>query len=649
MATGPENHSTSGDLVGQEWHFTDNPPRLSEDIAFLAKFGWSIHTLLEVERRARKLNLPAATVLIRSGTLSQNTYYRQMARELGVSFVQQSPLDPTPISNLPGPEELQYLARVQITNIHHSTGGANFGGREYHLAPDANLLQLLRKHLARSTQVARSIKVTSHRSNLNNLIKRSSAELLKNAAESLHQRLPQFSAKHVVTVLQAVCILLLIQGIAGLWFTFGTVVTIVLHLFAMALYLGRAAMRFSAWKGCVGTDAPPALTPIPDENLTSYSILVALYDEENQVDGLVAALSDIDWPVELLEVKLICEADDDGTLQACQRAINCNRLSHFSIVKVPNGQPRTKPKALNYALPLCCGEFVVVYDAEDRPHPHQLKQAFQAFRNGPPNLSCLQAPLVIDNHHEHWLPRLFAIEYSVLFDGLLPALARMKLPLPLGGSSNHFERRTLVNIGAWDPYNVTEDADLGLRLARAGCSTGVLSCPTYESAPIDLDVWMRQRTRWFKGWYQTFLVHTRHLWRLKNDLDPVGFLAFQLMTFGLALSALAYPFLGFNIAAIALDLAKDQVPVWKKYLLGLDIACIAIGFGVYTLLASRTLALRKMAGLCSSLWLLPIYWMLMSAAAWRALWQLFTCPHKWEKTPHLPRQSANRENQRNGW
>ncbi|MEP5179137.1 MAG: glycosyltransferase [Rhizobiaceae bacterium] len=630
----------------------DIPPRLSDDIAFLTKNGFDFQTLQQVERRARKLNLSAATVLIRSGFLTQTTYYRCMAHELGVGFVQQPPLNPTPISELPEPEELQDLARVQMTTHHHAEGEVDCGRWEYHLAPDANMLQLLRKHLARSAEIARCIKVTSHQSNLNNLIKRSSVELLRNATESLHQSLPQYSAKRVITKMQAACILLLICAIAGLWLAFGTIVPIVLHLFAMALYLGRAAMRFSAWKGCARADIQPVFTQIADEDLTPYSILVALYEEENQVNGLVAALSDIDWPAEYLEVKLICEADDHATLQACQRAIDSNGLSHFSVVKVPDGQPRTKPRALNYALPLCVGEFVVVYDAEDRPHPQQLKQAYQAFRSGPPNLSCLQAPLVIDNHHQHWLPRLFAIEYSALFDGLLPALARRQLPLPLGGSSNHFERHALVNIGAWDPYNVTEDADLGLRLARAGCITGVLSCPTFETAPIELDVWLRQRTRWFKGWYQTFLVHTRTIWQLKKELNSVGFIAFHLMTFGLALSALAYPFLGFNIAAIALDLLQDQVPLWKKYLLGLDIACILIGFGVYGLLASRTLALRKMSALCSSLWLLPIYWMLMSAAAWRALWQLFSDPHKWEKTPHLPRHSnseSNRRNSRHEW
>jgi cellulose synthase/poly-beta-1,6-N-acetylglucosamine synthase-like glycosyltransferase len=269
-----------------------------------------------------------------------------------------------------------------------------------------------------------------------------------------------------------------------------------------------------------------------------------------------------------------------------------------------------------------------------------LKQAHQAFREGNANLACLQAPLVIDNYSDNWLASMFAIEYSALFDGLLPVLGHQKLPLPLGGSSNHFKRRTLVEIGAWDPYNVTEDADLGLRLARAGCVADVLTCPTYETAPVDLDVWMRQRTRWFKGWYQTFLVHTRQIGKLRQDLGMAGFFSFQLMTVGMTLSALINPFLLFFVVKIAADMGDDNVPTWKLCLLGLDIFCIIIGHGAFIALASRTLALRNMSALRSSFWMLPIYWLLMSAAAWRALWQLFRCPHKWEKTPHLRRQSS---------
>ena len=185
---------------------------------------------------------------------------------------------------------------------------------------------------------------------------------------------------------------------------------------------------------------------------------------------------------------------------------------------VPDRAPHTKPKALNYALQFARGDFVVVYDAEDRPQPDQLRRAWEVFRHAPPELGCLQAQLNIYNPRQSWLTRQFTIEYSALFDAILPALERLRLPVPLGGTSNHFPRATLISVGAWDPYNVTEDADLGIRLARQGYRTGVLGSTTWEEAPPVFGIWIKQRTRWLKGWMQTYLVHTRDLRRLNRDL-----------------------------------------------------------------------------------------------------------------------------------
>ncbi len=172
----------------------------------------------------------------------------------------------------------------------------------------------------------------------------------------------------------------------------------------------------------------------------------------------------------------------------------------FELVIAPAVEPRTKPKALNAALPSARGTFVVVYDAEDRPEPDQLRRALDAFAAGDQQLACAQARLTIDNTADSWLARLFTAEYAGLFDVFLPSLAAWKLPLPLGGSSNHFRTDVLRRIGAWDPYNVTEDADLGMRLARHGYRTTVIASTTYEEAPARLHPWLKQRTRWFKGW-----------------------------------------------------------------------------------------------------------------------------------------------------
>ena len=108
---------------------------------------------------------------------------------------------------------------------------------------------------------------------------------------------------------------------------------------------------------------------------------------------------------------------------------------------VPDGKPRTKPRALNYALQFATGDYLVIYDAEDRPDPDQLRKAAGRFRDAPREVVCLQARLTFDNASENWLSKQFAIEYASLFAGILPMLDAARLPLPLGGTSNHFRTR----------------------------------------------------------------------------------------------------------------------------------------------------------------------------------------------------------------
>ena len=237
---------------------------------------------------------------------------------------------------------------------------------------------------------------------------------------------------------------------------------------------------------------------VADDDLPVYTILVPLLHEAHLVPDLVAALGRLDWPRERLDIKLIVEADDPDDRRRGARPGGRTRPSRSSSCR--QGQPRTKPKALSFALPFARGDFVTVYDAEDQPHPQQLREAYATFARSPHEIACLQATLAVDNGDASLLARLFAIEYSALFDGLLPTLAALDMPLPLGGTSNHFRREALVEVGGWDPFNVTEDADLGLRLARFGYRSGTIDLPTFEEAPATLGPWMRQRTRWFKGW-----------------------------------------------------------------------------------------------------------------------------------------------------
>lgn len=242
-------------------------------------------------------------------------------------------------------------------------------------------------------------------------------------------------------------------------------------------------------RGLLLASFEPSITPtkeivaVKDDGLPIYSVLVALYKEANQVEALTQSLWQLDWPKHKLDIKLICEANDHEIIEAIT---NAKLPACFDLILVPYAHPRTKPKALNFALPLCKGEYLVLYDAEDQPSPGQLREAYLKFQSATDNLACLQAPLHIHNQNQNWLTAMFAIEYVTLFNGILPVLAKWQVPIPLGGTSNHFKIDILKSIGAWDPYNVTEDADLGIRLFREGYRSSTITLPTFEEAPPEL-------------------------------------------------------------------------------------------------------------------------------------------------------------------
>jgi cellulose synthase/poly-beta-1,6-N-acetylglucosamine synthase-like glycosyltransferase len=261
--------------------------------------------------------------------------------------------------------------------------------------------------------------------------------------------------------------------------------------------------------------------------------------------------------------------------------------------------------------------------------------AVQTFAENDGRLACVQARLTIDNTSDCWLTRMFTAEYAGLFDVLLPGIAAWNLPLPLGGSSNHFRTASLREAGAWDPYNVTEDADLGLRLARFGYRTAVIHSSTYEDAPARLSRWLRQRTRWFKGWMQTWLVHMRDPRRLAHELGGGGFIAFQLVVGGTVLSSLVHPFFSaFLFYRMASGSAEAGGGFFEPLILGLQVATLASGYAVSALLGFIGLKQRRLTKNAWALLLMPLYWIMLSLAAWRAFAQLLGDPYRWEKTEH---------------
>jgi glycosyltransferase XagB len=401
---------------------------------------------------------------------------------------------------------------------------------------------------------------------------------------------------------------------------------------------------FLAWAGLriAGAIVPtqPKRMPLSagDDALPVYTVIVALYAEAAAVPDLVEALRALNYPPEKLDIKLVLEHDDIPTRRAIERL----KLSWpFEVIFAPAGGPRTKPKALNAALPFARGKFTVVYDAEDRPEPDQLRCALDIFlADAKEKIACAQARLTIDNTADSWLAGLFTAEYAGLFDVLLPSLATFQLPIPLGGSSNHFRTAVLRRVGAWDPYNVTEDADLGTRLSRLGYRTTVVASTTYEEAPAQLTPWLRQRTRWLKGWMRTWCVHMRQPMRLFRELGPAGFTTFQLMTFGTVLAALLQPIaLAFDVLFLLrgktlLGFGNPDVLEW---LFWLHVGTFGLGYATSALLALTGLKRRGLLGAWWILLALPAMaaqWLLLSIAAWRALIELVRAPYRWDKTTH---------------
>ena len=373
--------------------------------------------------------------------------------------------------------------------------------------------------------------------------------------------------------------------------------------------------------------------PLPPEQLPIYTILVPLFRETAVLQQLVHALGCMQYPVDKLDIKLILEEGDKAMHVAVAKL---NLPSHYDVIIVPTGKPQTKPRALNYAMLFARGSLVTIYDGEDIPEPSQLRLAAAQFAVLDDGVGCLQAALDFFNPNENWLTRQFAAEYAGLFHVILPTLAAFGLPLPLGGTSNHFRADALKAVGGWDAFNVTEDADLGIRLARHGFSCGVLDSTTLEEANTRLPNWMRQRRRWLKGFLQTWLVHMREPVQLLKEVGLGGFLTVQATTIGVFASALLHPILLLH-ALWTLMPAQMQVlteTAFGKLSAGMCFSILVAGYGFAIATNLRGLKRIRVTMALSVVLTFPIYWMMMSCAAWMALWDLIVAPYHWHKTEH---------------
>ncbi len=577
--------------------------------------------LAAAEQRARTVGIGADRVLIAAGAITEEAYFRALAASVGKQFETldglcraHCPLDDAQLIDALDKDILPLADTGVLTLV---------------VAPRdvRRLLEFMRANPVLAQRLRFTTAERLHRF----VLKAGNGALATHAANALQLRWPMLSAApprwhiNVTGVSLAACAV--VASVA-----FAPATTILTFELALATgFLAWIALRLvGAFMRQHRDRSAPRLY---DDELPVYTIISALYDEAGSVRGLLASFERLDYPPEKLQILLVTEKDDPDTRAAI--AAYRGDLAIETIIAPPTG-PRTKPKALNVALPFARGTFTVVFDAEDRPEPDQLRRALDTFRKADDDLACVQARLTINNRSDGWLAAMFTAEYAAHFDIFLPAMAALQLPFPLGGSSNHFRTASLRAVGGWDSYNVTEDADLGMRFARFGYRMAMTDSTTFEEAPGRLWPWLRQRTRWFKGWLQTWFVHMREPRRLLRDLGPFHFMAFQLLVGGNALAALVHPvFLGILIYSV-----RNGAPMWKSsgvavaLLTGLYGTTAVTGYLTSAFLGWRGLARR---GLLSASWVLaltPVHWLLLSLAAWRALYQFLFNPYHWEKTEH---------------
>lgn len=370
---------------------------------------------------------------------------------------------------------------------------------------------------------------------------------------------------------------------------------------------------------------------VVDDDLPIYTIQLPVYKEDKLIKKLIWNLQSIDYPREKLDIKLLIEEDDSKTLNAVK---DLNFPAIFDVVVVPFHMPKTKPKACNYGLYFSRGKYLTIYDAEDIPDTDQLKKIITLFEKLPDNYICIQCALNYFNRNENFLTRMFTLEYSYWFDYMLPGLDTLDIPIPLGGTSNHFKLDKLIELGAWDPFNVTEDADLGLRAYSKGYKVSIVNSTTYEEANNEPFNWIRQRSRWIKGYMQTYLIHMRNPVKLYKRIGLRGFLGFNFFIGATPVTFLIYPLLlTIFLAYVVLDLSWIRA-LFPDWVLFISIFNLLIGNVLMIYVNMMAVFKRRFYELILFSLANPVYWLMHSISAYKGLYQLIVKPFYWEKTNH---------------
>lgn len=589
-------------------------------IGFLVDFDVDPGVLRDATERAKQDQCRPEAALLASGKIGADFYYRALASNLGLHFVAGE------IELGPGARFPQSLS-VGFAPL----AVADDYGEGWLFAPAGNRLDQLLELKKRKILPRNRFAITTPENLRRLLFQQKGDEIAEAAAGILPAWRGDLSARSQATLLQKILVgLFFLLGLCALGL--GDIYWLTLSLIAGSVLAGAIVVRIFAAAASVEPFRTPHLAQINEDDLPVYTIVVALYHEAGVVPALIDALDRLDYPRTKLDIKLVTECDDEETRTAL--AI-LDLPSHYQVITMPGGVPRTKPRALNVALPIARGELICIFDAEDIPDVQQLRDAAALFSSAEPDVGCLQARLAIDNSRDSWLTRMFALEYAALFDVINPGLAAMAMPIPLGGTSNHFRTGTLKLLRGWDAWNVTEDIDLGLRLARFGFRVLALNSTTAEEAPVTLGLWMRQRRRWFKGWMQTALVHLRRPRRVWSEM---GFLPATVATLhvgGTLFGSMFGP--AFAIVACADLLWGDLLyPQTRLGLIASTCWCFVFIAGAAAAFWPLLLGMKRRGLFALSGWLLtmPFYWLLLTLAAWWALLDLLRNPFHWHKTEH---------------
>jgi cellulose synthase/poly-beta-1,6-N-acetylglucosamine synthase-like glycosyltransferase len=610
----PRRDPSGGQQAGARrklaWPGVGAESELAPEIAFLAAQECAPDVLRQAEAAARRDGVSAEQALLGDGLLDEDAYYRALAHHLRLPFYHGE----TPVAQSVEAEPAIACGVAPLA--------PNRAGLRVIAAPRAVAIRYLLDR-AEAGALPAGLSIASPRMLSDKVRAEAGARIAAAAADALARRDPALCARSGLSLRQGVAIVAFglaaaaVAAVAPGGLAFGLSAAL-WALFASAIVVRNLAVA------AAGVASPSR--PLDDSELPIYTIIAPLRGEARIVARLVRRLDALDYPRGMLDIKLVVEREDAATRSALE---SLALPARYEIVVAPPGLPATKPRALNVALPAARGALLVVYDAEDEPDADQLRLAAARFA-AEPAVHCLQAALTIDNAADSWISAMFAIEYGTLFDLINPGLAALDLPIPLGGTSNHFRIRTQRRVGAWDAWNVTEDTDLGMRLAYAGARVGALASSTAEEAPAEFAAWFRQRVRWQKGWMQTLIVHSRRPLRFARALGPWRALAALAQIGGLL-----GPPLFFSAAWRAVSGQLGAATAWQ--ITG-DLAIYLLAFsGLMTMAIPGLTAMRRrhIAVRPGVLATLPLYCAMICVATWAALFDLAIRPFHWAKRPSM--------------